>query len=183
MFALKRRIDLGFELTAFSLIAAFCLCAWMARPEKIFSLRESIVQDSIAKDKRTEVTLPPSWSKLFGQEQLDAIRLSTDAPLLINRTTDDTYMDIKESGSYFFYALALNQRPSQFSLAFGNTNFKTRSMSDLIPNGAAIWRDQFFDTGNIREASTMKISVINPEATSYLCEFVVFQAPGLDLWR
>ncbi|MBZ0256817.1 hypothetical protein K8I31_12195 [bacterium] len=183
MFAEKRRFDMVIELAAFILIAAFCLGAWITRPERIFSLRETISNHTTAEDEFTSVTLPPSWSKHFGGERIDAYRLTNNDPLFMNRTRDGANINIKEEGSYFFYALALNQRPSQFSLAFGNTNFKTRSMSDLIPNGAAIWRDQFFDIGDIEETSTMKISAINPEAKSYLCEFAVFQASGLDLWR
>ena len=183
MFAEKRRFDMVIELAAFILIAMFCLGAWITRPERIFSLREAMSKHVIDEDGFATVSLPPSWTKHFGQERLETYRLTNNYPLFLNRTGDGANIDINEEGPYFIYALALNQHPSQFSLAFGNTNFKTRSMSDLIPNGAAIWRDQFYDIGDIKETPTMKIAVMNPEARSYLCEFAVYQAPGLDLWR
>lgn len=184
MFDWMRRAQNWLEPVALFLIAAFCLGAWLTRPEKLFSLREIIDQNKIAQNDLTEVRLPDNWSEYFHQEQLSAYGLMVDHPLIIERSSSSSKLhQLSEHGSYFFYALVLNQRPSQFSLSIGHDNFKPRSMSTEIPTGAAIWRDRLNNSGSSTEFSRIKISAINPIAKSYLCDFVIYDAPGLSIWQ
>ncbi|MDP8245730.1 MAG: hypothetical protein P9L94_16730 [Candidatus Hinthialibacter antarcticus] len=184
MFASFRRIDLWFEITAFLLIAFFCLGAWMTRPEKIYSLRKEIDQNQLFQDNLIEARLPKNWGEHFEQERLSTYWLTEEHPLIIDRLSSNNKLDRLNEGSlYFFYGLTLNQRSSQFSLSIGQKNFKTRSLSSIIPTGAAIWRDRLNNIGSPQEYPFIKISVNHPNAQSFLCEFTVYDAPGLALWQ
>ncbi len=180
MFGRLKRLEAWLELTAFFLIALFCLGAWMTRPEKAYSLHTALYTNENEFDHMVSVNLPGTWAEHFDSDYLQSRRITPNEPLVFARDVD---VSINDTIPYVFYALSLNQTPSQFSLSIGKNTFKTRSMSSVIPPGAAIWRDRIDDFGSKDENSIITLSVITPNAKSFLCDFALYEAPGLALWQ
>ncbi|RJP30153.1 MAG: hypothetical protein C4527_10050 [Candidatus Omnitrophota bacterium] len=200
------RFLLILEICCFVLIALFCLGAWWTKPAPIFSLRSGLDEPDQGRLKRVsnydafefvDLRLPPHFVAHFGKDALPALRLyraaSSTAAMAeqanhlsfdLHKILRNAGMDTEKAFGLFFYVVGMNQREGVFRATIRIPSRRTPflKLGPQIPAGGMIWRDCFSCIPSAPEHTVMEIDAFSAEAKGYICDVVLYAAPGLLLW-
>ncbi|MDX9755682.1 MAG: hypothetical protein RBU29_17080 [bacterium] len=183
------------EVLCFSLITVFCLGAWVTRPIKIYSLRDTMDSNQASSSpirwinppEAVTITLPLEMQAHFQREHLSALRLAKDGETVTSMEwrldwdqTQNT--SIPKSTGLFFYTVGVNQRPTQIEMRLSAASQTIRKRSPLIPAGGSIWRDRIAMLENPGAPQSLFLVPVNTNGKSFLCDVGFFRAPGLPFW-
>lgn len=183
-----------FEIICFCLIAVFCFGAWLGKPQKVVSLQESLSSTSAAvmvQPDIIEVNLPPGFAAHFGQSKLNAVRMINDNPDWIASSLSPQNIDIdlssvlgeQQDHVLFCYLLSLHQAPTSYDIrtVYPSGRVINQQSSGVLPEGEMMWRDQIGRVDLSKDA-LLHITTDHPGSKAYLCDVVIYDAPGMLFW-
>lgn len=183
------------ETISFCLITLFCFGAWFGKPQKVLSLHESLSSTSatvMIQPDIVEVNLPPGFAAQFDQPKMNAVRMVNDNPDWIASSLSPHNIDIdvtdvfddEQNHMLFCYLLSLHQSPTSYDIrvVYPSGRVLNQRSSGLLPEGEMMWRDQIGVVDLSRDA-LMHITTDHPGSKAFLCDFVIYDAPGMLFWE
>lgn len=187
-------VFVAFEIICFCMIFLFCFGAWIYKPQKVLSLHQSLSTANatvMIQPDMVEVNLPPGFSTHFNQPKINAVRMINDNPDWIVSSLSPQNIDIdlidvfddKQKHMLLCYLLSLHQTPTSYDIRVVNPSGRVinQRSSGLLPEGEMMWRDQIGVVDLSRDA-LLHITTDQPGSKAYLCDFVIYDAPGMLFW-
>lgn len=190
----SKQTFVSLEITALICITLFCVGSWHTKPQSVFSLQDALRNNHSALLLQTElvsVNLPSSFAKHFQSSQLQALRLTNNAPnwmpsqLSTESITVNLSQCINGNDSHLLIInlLSLHQQPTSYQIRIVSQNGKLlhQQSSGLLPAGEMMWRGQ---TGKIDLAQSplMHITTDQSGSKAFLCDVTIYDAPGMKFW-
>lgn len=182
------------EVISFCLITLFCFGAWFGKPQQVFSLHDETVETKhsiLIQPDIVSVNLPQRFTAHFSQQELNAVRMINDNPDWVSSTLSSkrieidltTIFDDQNRHLLFCYLLSLHQEPTSYDVrvAYPGGRVVNQRSSGILPAGEMMWRDQI-GMVDMSKDSFLHLTTDHPGSKAYLCDFVIYDAPGMLFW-